>query len=247
MVKLVHAYGLQDALLSSLYDETDVSLTTHSGKRAVLEFANGYEIDLVGERMAYEGLAITSGKLDTIVLRDPQGNTIASATDLKGFSAFSIYDVIANQADVDLLPFLFKGDDFIFGSAGNDMLHGYGGNDDIKGNNGDDQIRGGGGADLLNGGRGLDTFDGGVGADTLVGGGGADTFVGSASMGHDVVKDFNWQGAGHDWIENASGVEATWAKDGDDILIHFGADDTMRLLNVKAWQFSDDFIVGEIV
>ena len=61
MVKLVHAYGLQDALLSSFYDETDVSLTTHSGRRAVLEFANGYEIDLVGERLAYESLAITSG------------------------------------------------------------------------------------------------------------------------------------------------------------------------------------------
>lgn len=100
---------------------------------------------------------------------------------------------------------------------------------------------------MLNGGRGSDTLDGGIGVDSLLGGTGSDTFVAGASIGHDVVQDFKWDGSAHDWIENASGVEATWAKDGNDILIHFGADDTMRLLNVKAWQFSDDFIVSDTI
>lgn len=247
MVKLVHTYGLQDTLLATLYDETEVSLTTHSGKRAVLEFANGYEIEIVGRGLSYEGLAITGGRLGSIVFRDPQGNAIAQATDLKGFTAFSVYDVIANQADTALHPFVFNGDDLIFGSAGNDMLHGYGGNDKLRGNTGDDTIRGGNGADMLNGGQGSDTLDGGTGTDILIGGSGADTFRATASIGHDVVRDFDWQGADHDWIENASGVAATWERDGADLLISFGADDTMRLLNVKPWQFSSDFILTEIV
>jgi Ca2+-binding RTX toxin-like protein len=247
MVKLVHAYGLQDALLSSFYTETDVNLTTHSGRRAVLEFANGYEIDLVGKGLTYEGLAITGGDLEAIVFRDPQGNPIASATQLKGETAFSVYDTISTLSGADLHPILFDGDDLIIGSTGNDMLHGYGGNDKLKGNNGDDAIRGGGGTDTLTGGRGSDSLYGGAGNDLLIGGGGADTFVADNFIGHDTIRDFNAQGADHDWIENTSGLEATWEKDGADILIRFGANDTMRLLNVKPWQFSDDLIVSEIV
>ena len=100
---------------------------------------------------------------------------------------------------------------------------------------------------MLDGGRGSDTFEGGIGADRLIGGAGSDTFVATASMGHDIVKDFDWAGAGHDWIENASGAEATWARDGADILISFGEDDTMRLLNLKPRHFSGDFIVGDMV
>lgn len=247
MVKLVHAFGLQDLQLASFYTETDVNLTTHSGKRAVLEFANGYEVDIVGKNLSYEGLAITGGKLGSIVFRDPQGNAIATATDLKDFSAFAIYDSIANGTDADLHSFLFEGDDIIIGSAGHDMLLGYGGRDKLKGNGGDDTLRGAGGADMLNGGHGSDSLDGGAGTDVLIGGFGSDTFVASASMGHDTVKDFAWEGANHDWIENTSGAEATWERDGADILISFGADDTMRLLNVKPWHFSSDFIVSEIV
>ncbi|MDB5555898.1 MAG: domain containing protein [Rhizobium sp.] len=247
MVKLVHAYGLQDVQLASLYPETDVNLTTHSGKRAVLEFANGYEIDIVGKNLSYEGLAITGGKLGSIVFRDPQGNAIATATDLKDFTAFSVYDSIANGSDADLHPFLFGDDDLIIGSGGNDMLLGYGGHDKLRGNNGDDTLRAGSGADMLNGGHGSDNLDGGAGTDALIGGFGADTFVATAAMGHDTVKDFDWEGANHDWIENTSGLEATWERDGNDTVIHFGTDDTMRLVNVKPWHFSSDFIVSEIV
>jgi len=247
MVKLVHAYGLQDVQLATLYPETDVNLTTHSGKRAVLEFANGYEIDIVGRNLSYEGLAITGGKLGAIVFRDPQGNAIATVTGLKDFSAFSVYDSIANGTDADLHPFLFNGDDLIIGSGGNDMLVGYGGHDKLKGNNGDDTLRGGSGADMLIGGHGSDSLDGGVGTDALIGGFGSDTFLATASMGHDTVRDFDWQGADHDWIENISGVEATWERDGNDTVISFGADDTMRLVGVKPWHFSADFFLAEIV
>ena len=45
---------------------------------AVLEFAGGYEIDIIGRDLTFEGLAITGGRLDTLVLRDPQGNAIAA-------------------------------------------------------------------------------------------------------------------------------------------------------------------------
>ena len=247
MVKLVHTYGLQDTLLAALYEETDVTLTTHSGRRAVLEFANGYEVEIVGRNLSYEGLAMTGGRLASIVFRDPQGNAIAQATGLGDFTAFSVYDVIANQADVDLQPFLFSGDDLIIGSAGNDMLYGYGGDDKLRANSGNDTLRGGSGADILNGGQGTDTLDGGVGTDILIGGSGSDTFLASASLGRDVVRDFDWQGADHDWIDNASGETATWERDGNDTLIHFGADDTMRLVNVKPWHFSADFFVADIL
>jgi Ca2+-binding RTX toxin-like protein len=227
MVKLVHAYGLQDDPLASFYPEADVDLTTHSGKKAVLEFAGGYEIELIGKGLTYEGLAITGGQLETIVFRDAQGNAIASASNLKGFSAFNAYDVIVTQTGVDLHPFLFNGKDIIIGSNGDDM-------------------RGGESADMLNGGRGNDRLDSGNGNDVMIGGAGVDSFLGGAGSNRDTVRDFDAVGADHDWIINEGSGEATWAKDGADILITFDSGDTMRLLDVKRWQFSDDLIMTEI-
>lgn len=245
MVKLVHAYGLQDSLLASFYTETDVGLTTHSGRKAVLEFANGYEIDLVGSALTFEGLAITGGRLDRIVFRDPQGNAIASATELKGYDAFSVYDTLVTQP-ADVHPFLFNGDDTIVGSGGNDMMHGYAGRDRINGNAGDDVLRGGTGIDRLSGGSGEDEFDGASGNDTLTGGGGADTFFGGAGSDHDIVRDFDASGPNHDWIWNEGGQDVSWARAGDDLLLTFDSGDTMRLIGVKPWQFSDDLILSEI-
>lgn len=247
MVKLVHAYGLQDVSLASLYTGNDVSLTAHSGRRAILEFASGYEIDIAGRDMRFNGLAITAGTLEKIVFRDPQGNTIATASDLKGFDASEIYDTVANQSGSDLHPLLFAGDDLIFGSDGNDLLQGYGADDKIKGNSGDDRLHGNNGADMLYGGTGKDTLDGGNGNDTLIGNGGGDTFVGGANSGHDTVRDFDATGSDHDWIMNEGSGDVTWAKQGDDLLLTFDSGDTMLLIGVKRWQFSEDYVVAETI
>lgn len=244
MVKLVHAYGLQDVLLASLYTNTEISLTAHSGKHAILAFGDGYEIDIVGSGLRYNGLAVTGGTLDRIAFRDPQGNVIATASDLEGFDAVSVHDEIVTESGEALHPFLFAGDDLVIGSGGNDMLQGYGGNDRIRGAGGDDDLRGSAGADALFGGTGSDELDGGNGNDTLVGNGGPDTFFGGSNSDHDTVRDFDALGGDHDWIMSEGGGEVNWTKKGDDLLLTFESGDTMLLLDVKRWQFSEDHILA---
>lgn len=243
MVKLVHTFGLQDELLATRYQGNDMELGVHSGGKAELEFANGYVIEIVGSRLTYDGATVTGGNLKSLVFRDPQGNVIANATELQGFDAYFVYDTIVTQSGADLHAALFGGADTILGSGGNDWLHGFAGKDTLYGRVGDDKIQGGTGADRLIGGIGADHLDGDTGNDIFIGGAGADTFYGGGPSGDDIVRDFDTQGADHDWIKNETMFQVTWSQSGKDTLVKFGSGDTMLLLDVRASQFSDDFIL----
>jgi Ca2+-binding RTX toxin-like protein len=243
MAKLVHAFGLQDELLALLYTGNDMELAVHSGRGAELEFASGYVIELIGRGLTYDHMAITGGTLDTLVFRDPQGNALATATELRGFDAYFVYNTIMTTSGVALHVSLFAKGDTIMGSGGNDRMDGFDGNDHLKGRAGNDHLVGGPGNDTLLGGAGDDQLDGDTGNDVFTGGAGSDTFFGSGPSDDDIVRDFDTQGADHDWIQSETIFPVTWAKTGRDVLVTFGTGDTMLLLDVKASQFSDAFIL----
>lgn len=221
-----------------------MELAVHSGIRAELEFESGYVIELVGRGLTYDHMAITGGRLDRLIFRDPQGNALATATELRGFDAYFVYNTIVTTSGAELHVPLFAKGDTILGSGGNDRMDGFAGNDLLKGRAGNDHLVGGAGADRMFGGAGNDEIDGDTGNDIFIGGAGSDTFFGAGPSDHDIIRDFDTQGADHDWIQNETIFPVTWAKAGKDILITFGTGDTMLLLDVKASQFSDDFILA---
>ncbi|MBO6947740.1 MAG: FecR domain-containing protein [Rhodospirillales bacterium] len=84
-------------------------------------------------------------------------------------------------------------DDTISGSADANSLSGGGGADTLSGLGGVDNIFGYAGDDVLIGGEGDDTLTGGAGADEFrfEGGSGADALAHAASLGTDLINDYN--------------------------------------------------------
>ena len=84
-------------------------------------------------------------------------------------------------------------DDTISGSAAANSLSGGDGNDTLFGLSGADNIFGYAGDDVIIGGEGTDTLSGGGGADTFrfEGGSGADALAHAASLGTDLINDYN--------------------------------------------------------
>lgn len=101
----------------------------------------------------------------------------------------------------------------------------------VYGGAGDDRLLAGSGNDLLDGGDGADLLSGGAGGDTLAGGSGADIF--HTGSGADIITDFN--SAAGDRIR-VSGYSAwqTVQQQGADVLVTFGAGDTLLVRNIQA-------------
>lgn len=101
----------------------------------------------------------------------------------------------------------------------------------VYGGAGADRLLAGAGHDLLDGGAGNDLLSGGAGNDTMTGGAGADIFY--TGSGADIITDFS--GAAGDRIR-VSGYTAwqTLQQQGADVLITFGAGDTLLLRNIQA-------------
>ncbi len=151
-----------------------------------------------------------------------------------------------------------EGDDFVFGGGGIDFIFGDG--RDESENDGNDELFGGSGNDFINGGGGDDKLSGDTGNDTLTGGSGADIFVFAGDSDSDVITDFK---AGVDKIEfvdkpapsfidiflGATPVAAigqvSLTQDGDDVLVAFGDDDTVRLQGVDATDLDANDFLGD--
>ncbi|WNK00204.1 FecR domain-containing protein [Thalassospiraceae bacterium LMO-JJ14] len=84
-------------------------------------------------------------------------------------------------------------DDTLSGSAVDNTLSGGGGADTLSGLGGADNIFGYAGDDVLIGGEGVDRLSGGTGADQFrfEGGTGADALAKAASLGTDIISDYN--------------------------------------------------------
>jgi Ca2+-binding RTX toxin-like protein len=117
---------------------------------------------------------------------------------------------------------------------------------DLKyiGSNLDDSISTAIGNDQLFGGKGDDSLDGGAGNDTMTGGKGNDTFSFEVGDGKDTITDFHPDGGvGHQDMIHADFTTVTLIEQvGANTVIHFGATDTLTLLNVDNTHVtSDDF------
>jgi serralysin len=152
-----------------------------------------------------------------------------------------------------------QGNDRIIGGTGNDQLFGEGGADVVRGGQGNDRINGGasndrlfgdGGADVVRGGLGNDTIKGGGGNDTLFGENGADVFIFGNRHGNDVIRDFEVSRVGEvidlraiASITNMDQLNAAMENTADGVLITTGAESSILLTGLTAWQLSvNDFI-----
>ena len=204
-------------------DRDDVVLTFDGteDRITILNTLNRFGSDRI-ERVAFEdGTVWTTAELRGFLLAGTDGDDT-----IRGFD---VADAIAGGA----------GNDTLHGEDGDDTLEGGAGNDKLYGGSGHDTLDGGAGDDLLDGGFGNDTLTGGTGNDVLVGGFGNDTFVFNANDGADTIKDFD---DGTDTIRfEITGLtfsRLTITEDGDDVLISYDAEDTIRLQDMDTEDLS---------
>ncbi|WP_300037145.1 CHRD domain-containing protein [uncultured Roseobacter sp.] len=132
-------------------------------------------------------------------------------------------DVIDNQIEVDVLSSIEN----VIGSDDGDVINGSDQSNTLRGEDGDDLLNGQGGDDLLLGGEGADTFvfEGLFGTDTI-----ADFEVG--------VDRLDFSDFGPDFADS---LQVT--QDGDDAVLSFSSDASVRLEGVsQADLLDDDFI-----
>ncbi|MGB7317244.1 MAG: choice-of-anchor L domain-containing protein [Planktotalea sp.] len=176
---------------------------TEVGGNAVLTFANGESLTLVGVPAAdvsspaqLIAMGIPEGPdgyvdgtagddvIDSTYAGDPNFDRVDSNdAQLPGMTGDDDYIRAGDGNDSVLAN---AGDDIAEGGAGNDTLDGGVGADTLRGDAGDDSLIGGLGDDSLIGGLGDDSLIGGLGDDSLVGGTGDDTLNGQ--IGDDVLE-----------------------------------------------------------
>lgn len=132
-------------------------------------------------------------------------------------------DVIDNQIEVDVLSSIEN----VIGSDDGDVIFGSNLSNTLSGQDGDDLINGQGGDDILSGGAGSDTF----------------SF--SGDFGNDVITDFE---VGIDRLDFSDfgadfGETLNVSQDGNDALLSFGTDASVRLSGVNSSDlFEDDYL-----
>ncbi len=109
-------------------------------------------------------------------------------------------------------------------------------------NGGNDILSGNSGSNTLNGQAGDDVLNGEGGDDILIGGAGNDTFVFEGDFGNDVIQDFQ---VGFDRLDFGDlGGPLNVAQDGDDVLLSFASDNSVRLQGVNAGDLTEDDFVA---
>lgn len=165
------------------------------------------------------------------------------------------YETSWSPSDIELLSHFLYGTnqddsiygsnetDYIFGGDGNDHLQANSGNgDELYGESGNDTLDGsltdrmsaygGDGNDLIIGGNGDDYLSGEYGNDSLIGGNGSDSYVISTDPGHDVVDETGAGTEDYDQIYiDAISSDVILQNDGADLMIIYGEDRSVRLLN----------------
>lgn len=135
-------------------------------------------------------------------------------------SGISDLDVIDNQIEVDVLSSI----ESVIGSDEGDVIFGSDASNILKGEAGDDLL------------------DGGEGNDLLFGGEGEDVFAFSGDFGIDIVADFE---LGVDKLAFADfgpdfGSEWTGSQDGEDAVLTFASDRSVRVEGVNIADLTDD-------
>jgi VCBS repeat-containing protein len=152
-------------------------------------------------------------------------------------------DYLDGGSEADLL-YGEENDDFLLGGTGDDNLDGGTGDDILDGGDDNDVLTGGDGGDILRGGAGndvlygdsgektdgADILEGGAGNDTLNGGGRSDTYVFNLGDGQDVVQDDGSDGSRNILVfKFGAGTVRGLRRDGTDLLVEYGANDSVRV------------------
>ncbi|MEO0860082.1 MAG: CHRD domain-containing protein [Pseudomonadota bacterium] len=121
-----------------------------------------------------------------------------------------------------------------------------GSNNANSANGGNDILSGNAGANTLNGQAGDDILNGEGGNDILIGGAGSDTFTFEGDFDTDVIVDFE---VGIDRLDFTDfgpdfGDALVVAQDGDDALLSFGNDNSVRLEGIRSTDLTDDDFVN---
>ncbi|WP_050603844.1 S-layer family protein [Ruegeria sp. 6PALISEP08] len=118
--------------------------------------------------------------------------------------------------------------------------------ENVIGSDEGDVIVGGSSTNVLYGAGGEDVLNGEGGDDVLIGGAGADTFQFGANFGNDTVEDFE---VGRDQLQFSDfgpdfGAQVNVAQDGDDAVISFGEEGTVRLVGINTADLNEDDFVA---
>ncbi|MDB5475721.1 MAG: tandem-95 repeat protein [Phenylobacterium sp.] len=226
-------------VIDVLGNDTDVDAGDSKSIVSVGATALGGVVTIVDGHLVYSATADTLSLLNlgqsqvdtfTYTMKDSHGALSTSTVAVTVNGVADGADLIGGNHDQTLIGTGL--DEHISGGNAKDTLSGGGGADTLDGGNGTDSLAGGSGIDRLYGGNGADTLDGGLGNDTLTGGNGPDVFVFGLHFGHDVITDF----ANEDTLSFAHGLFTGFSdfmahahQVGNDVVISYGADDTIVL------------------
>ena len=125
---------------------------------------------------------------------------------------------------------------------------GTSGNDTISGTDNNDTLYGLAGNDMLSGKDGDDTLIGGAGNDHLIGGNGSDTYVFAAGFGHDTIDNTHTDNSSDTVLfgEGLSPENAVISREGYDLIIAFGTNDSLRIYSYFDERGQSSAVVGTI-
>jgi Ca2+-binding RTX toxin-like protein len=265
----VNGDGFDDLIVGAhLNDAGGYSIDNNAGAGYVIfgrDFTNQVEfLGTTGDDTltGTAGDEILIGGLGNDTLSGSGGNdTLIGGTGddtLNGGAGTDSFDGGANSASGDTIDFFGAvGSVSVDLSTGTIADDGYGNGEtvvnieNVDGSENIDNITGDSGKNTLDGQGGDDTLTGAAGNDTLIGGDGDDLFVFNDGDGDDSIEDFTVGAGSEDMIDlggvsalnNFAAVQAATTQVGADAVIDTGAGDSITLLNVNAFNLSqDDFL-----
>ncbi|MDB5532844.1 MAG: hypothetical protein JWO28_1159 [Hyphomicrobiales bacterium] len=196
-------------------------------EKAIYSLDGGGKMVVYGEDLKMQGGELVDGKIDKVVFKNAEGDSVISATHLK-LKAEKFGDAAADGGGEDAFYSLFGGNDVYYGSDDNDYsLNGRNGDDKIFGRNGSEVLRGGRGDDELTGGKGVDAF----------------AFYTADGVGHDVIHDLHTTGPAMDQLQiEESIVSVKSVHGGDDTLLKLADGSTILIEDVTKAEFNDYWI-----
>jgi Ca2+-binding RTX toxin-like protein len=251
------------------FDSTSLTVQFANGGSAVIE-----GINLVIDEPLLNPLV--SGTVTAIQIFDVDHSALASITDLNiganGLGAVLTADPSDFEFSINIMRYIFSGDDNVQGNAGNDVIYVGTGNDTVSAGDGTDNIYAGPGAATIDGGAGRDTlsfsedfagyptYTAGLKIDLIAGTGtntdgqpllitGIEHII--ASLGNDTITanaadNFLFGNDGDDWISAGGGNDILYGGRGQDTLDGGAGDDLFAIgeMEVNTYLTGDKILIG---
>jgi Ca2+-binding RTX toxin-like protein len=255
------------------------NITAADATSLTIQFANGGSAVIEGANLVVnEPLAnpLVSGTVTKIQIFDALHTEVASITDLNiganGLGAVLTADPSDFEFPINIMRYIFSGDDSVQGSAGNDIIYLGTGNDTVSAGDGLDYIYAGPGAAIIDGGEGRDTlsfsedfagyptYTAGLSINLVTGTGtntdgkslvisGIEDLIGS--LGNDTITandsdNFLFGNDGDDWISAGGGNDILYGGRGQDTLDGGAGDDMFWIgeMEMNTYLTGDKLLIG---